>query len=110
VKLTVKGASGGTFVEFDCDGFKSLTVSGEFEFCQNWIVPEGPDGESIDLFSRLVWLLSSVQAEATLEIPEAGTYFHGFTDFVPQADSVFVPEDEVSFHASYGVFYYNSCP
>jgi|GEM_PF-310730 len=48
VKLVVKGDNGGTFVEFDCEGFKSLTVSGEFEFCQNWIVPEGPDGEPVD--------------------------------------------------------------
>jgi hypothetical protein len=48
VKLTLKGENGGTFVEFDCEGFKSLTVSGEFEFCSNWIVPEGPDGEPVD--------------------------------------------------------------
>lgn len=47
VKLTLKADEGSTFVEFDCDGYKSLSIKGEFEFCENMIVPEDENGEII---------------------------------------------------------------
>jgi hypothetical protein len=52
--------------------------------------------------------LSGFQGEATFEIPKAGTHFYCVTDFVSQADSVFVPEDKISLHASNGMLDYYS--
>ncbi|MEO1049142.1 MAG: fibronectin type III domain-containing protein [Bacteroidota bacterium] len=40
VQLTLKATDSKTYVEFDCKGFKSLAISGEFEFCENLIVPD----------------------------------------------------------------------
>jgi hypothetical protein len=52
--------------------------------------------------------LSSFQGEATLEIPKASTHFYCVTDFVSQADSVLVAQNEVPFHASNGMLDYYS--
>ncbi len=62
----------------------------------------------IDLFSRLVLNLSSIEGEATLKIPKAGTHFYCVTDFVSQPDSVLVPEDKVPLHASDSMLDYYS--
>jgi len=48
IKLTLKATDSKTFVEFDCNGFKSLAINGEFEFCENMIVPENENGEVIE--------------------------------------------------------------
>ncbi len=64
---------------------------------------------TLDLFSRLELNSSRFQGEAAFEVPEAGTYFNCITDFVSQPYPVFVPENEVPFHASYGMFYDYSC-
>jgi hypothetical protein len=50
-----------------------------------------------------VLLLSGFQGEVTFEIPEAGKHFYCLTDFVSQSNSVFVPENKVSFHAANGM-------
>jgi hypothetical protein len=45
--LTIKGGkigSNNTFVEWDCNGFKSMSVSADVEFSRNMLVPENPDG------------------------------------------------------------------
>jgi hypothetical protein len=50
-----------------------------------------------------VLLLSGFQGEVTFEIPEAGKHFYCLTDFGSQSNSVFVPENKVSFHAANGM-------
>lgn len=37
-----------TYVSFDCDGFQELMLSAEIEFSDEFIVPEGADGEIIE--------------------------------------------------------------
>jgi hypothetical protein len=46
VQLVLKNS--GTFAEIDCYGFKSLGLAGEFEFCENIIVPDGANGKPAD--------------------------------------------------------------
>ncbi|MBX9851382.1 MAG: fibronectin type III domain-containing protein, partial [Cytophagaceae bacterium] len=46
VKLTIKSENAASFIEFDCEGFKSLSITGEFEFCEEILVPDSPDGEA----------------------------------------------------------------
>jgi hypothetical protein len=48
IKLTLKAEDSKTFVEFDCNGFKSLAINGEFEFCETMIVPENEEGEVVE--------------------------------------------------------------
>jgi hypothetical protein len=43
ILLNFKG-DGGTYVAFDCNGFKSMGIKAEVEFSANIIVPEKPDG------------------------------------------------------------------
>ncbi|HEY8399921.1 MAG TPA: fibronectin type III domain-containing protein [Cytophagaceae bacterium] len=45
LKLIIQAQDDKTFVEWDCNGFKSMGVKGEFEFCRDFLVPETPDGE-----------------------------------------------------------------
>lgn len=51
IQINLKG-DGGTYVAFDCDGFKSMGIDAEVEFSQNIFVPEKPDG-SLDESSTL---------------------------------------------------------
>ncbi len=43
-QLTFKSENAGTFVEWDCNGFKSLGVSAEVQFSRDYLVPDNEDG------------------------------------------------------------------
>lgn len=42
--VILKGSAGNTFVEFDCGGYKQLSIDGSVLFSRDVIVPEKPDG------------------------------------------------------------------
>lgn len=43
IQLILKG-NGGTYVEFDCNGYKGMGLSADVEFSQNIFIPENQDG------------------------------------------------------------------
>lgn len=43
IQINLKG-DGGTYVVFDCNGFKSMGIKAEVEFSRNIFIPEKPDG------------------------------------------------------------------
>lgn len=42
--LNLKASQGRTYIEWDCSGFKSLSVQGEVIFSRSFLIPEMPDG------------------------------------------------------------------
>lgn len=43
IQLNLKG-DGGTYVSFDCNGFRSMGIKADVEFSRNVFIPENPDG------------------------------------------------------------------
>lgn len=47
-EFLLKGSNRGTFVEFDCNGFKQMSIDGALRFSRNLLLPEDEQGEIID--------------------------------------------------------------
>ncbi|HAP62814.1 MAG TPA: hypothetical protein DCR93_26070 [Cytophagales bacterium] len=48
VRFWVRGEGGGTYVNFDCNGFAGFGLEGSFEFCDQLIVKEDANGNPIE--------------------------------------------------------------
>lgn len=53
VLLNINGKENKTFVNWDCGGFKSLSIDGEVEFSRDLFIPETSDGSPISEGERL---------------------------------------------------------
>ncbi len=47
-QLVIKGEAGGTFVEFDCNGYKQFSLDASLVFSRDLLIPEGPNGERLE--------------------------------------------------------------
>ena len=48
VRFWLRGAAGNTWVDFDCAGFAGFGLEGSFEFCDQLLIKEGPNGQPIE--------------------------------------------------------------
>lgn len=46
-KLKIKGNANETYVEFDCNGLKEISIDAEVEFCRNFLVPVDPATQEV---------------------------------------------------------------
>jgi len=46
--MRIFGGSNDTYVSFDCNGLKELSISAELEFCRDYLIPVDPTSKEID--------------------------------------------------------------
>ncbi len=92
VKLVVKGST--THANWDCDGFKSVSVGMQLEFCRDLIVPLGPDLKPLpgDERYRLDIQINDIESwlEFSVEIAAKPFSVAGHEDVAWQAEKILV--------------------